>query len=84
MKKNKVHILIIVCTCLSVIEITRSSFNLGETVNLRLMRREKNSLFATPVKSAIQPPTTFLSVSENAGNQIYSKLLIANVKDVSS
>lgn len=67
----------------SVIEITRSTFSLGETVNLYLMRREKNSLFATPVKSAIQPPTTFLSVSENAGNHIYSKLLIANVKDVS-
>ncbi|XP_011632551.1 RING finger protein 10 [Pogonomyrmex barbatus] len=66
----------------SVVEITRSTFNLGETVNLCLMRREKNSLFATPVKSAIQPPTTFLSVSENADNQIYSKLLIANIKDI--
>jgi len=85
-EEKKVHenISIIVYTCLSVVEITRSSFNLGETVNLRLMRREKNSLFAMPVKSVIQPPTTFLSVSENAGNQIYSKLLIANVKDVSS
>lgn len=48
------------------------------------MRREKNSLFAIPVKSAIQPPTTFLSVSENTDNQIYSKLLIANMNDVSS
>lgn len=67
----------------SVVEITRNSFNLGETINLRLMRREKSSLFATPVKFAIEPPTTFLSVSQNAGNQIYSKLLIANAKDVS-
>ncbi|XP_011168526.1 RING finger protein 10 isoform X1 [Solenopsis invicta] len=66
----------------SVVEITRSTFNLGETITLCLMRREKNSLFATPVKSAIQPPTTFLSVSENANNQIYSKLLIANVQDI--
>lgn len=65
------------------VEITRSTFNLGETITLCLMRREKNSLFATPVKSTIQPPTTFLSVSENADNKIYSKLLIANVKDVS-
>jgi hypothetical protein len=39
-------------------------------------------LFATSVKSAIQSPTTFLSVSENVNNQIYSKLLIANVKDI--
>lgn len=67
----------------SVVEITRSTFNLGETVTLYLMRREKNSLFATSVKSAIQPPTTFLSVSKNTDTQIYSKLLIANVKDVS-
>lgn len=66
----------------SVVEITRNSFSLGETINLRLMRREKSSLFATPVKFAIEPPTMFLSVSENAGNQIYSKLLIANAKDV--
>ena len=65
------------------VEITRKLFNLGETVNLCLMRREKNSLFTTPVKSAVRPPTTFLSVSENADNQIYSKLLIANVNDVS-
>ncbi|XP_077268274.1 E3 ubiquitin-protein ligase RNF10 isoform X1 [Temnothorax americanus] len=69
------------CDLKSVIEITRNTLNLGETVNLRLMRREKNSLFATPVKSAVQP-TTFLSVSENTGNQVYSKLLIANVKDI--
>lgn len=66
----------------SVVEITRSSYNLGDTINMCLMRREKNSLFATPVKSVIQPPTTFLSVSENIGNPIYSKLLIANVKDI--
>lgn len=66
----------------SVVEITRSTYNLGDTVTLRLMRREKNSLFATPVEPMIHPPTTFLSVSKSAANQIYSKLLIANVKDI--
>ncbi|XP_012536318.1 RING finger protein 10 [Monomorium pharaonis] len=66
----------------SVIEITRSMLNLGETITLCLMRREKNSLFATPVKSAVQPPAKFLSVSENVDTQIYSKLLIANIKDI--
>ncbi|KAL0129286.1 hypothetical protein PUN28_004175 [Cardiocondyla obscurior] len=66
----------------SVIEITRKTFSLGETVSLCLMRREKNSLFAIPVKSAVDPPTMFLSVSENADSQIYSKLLIANEKDI--
>lgn len=68
----------------SVTEITQNAFNLGETISLCLMRREKNSLFAIPVKSTMQSPTTFLSVSENADSQIYSKLLIADVKDVSS
>ncbi|XP_029161599.1 RING finger protein 10 [Nylanderia fulva] len=66
----------------SVVEITRRTYNLGDTVTLRLMRREKNSLFATPVESTIHPPTTFLSVSKSAANQIYSKLLIASVKDI--
>ncbi|GAB1867650.1 E3 ubiquitin-protein ligase RNF10 [Camponotus japonicus] len=66
----------------SVIEITRHTYNLGDTVSLRLMRREKNSLFATPVEPMIHPPTTFLSVSNNATNQIYSKLLIASAKDI--
>lgn len=68
---------------LSVVEITRNTYNLGDTINLRLMRREKTSLFATPMEPMIHPPTTFLSVSKSAANQIYSKLLIANVKDVS-
>ncbi|XP_067205142.1 E3 ubiquitin-protein ligase RNF10 isoform X2 [Linepithema humile] len=66
----------------SVIGITRYAFNLGDTVKLRLMRREKNSLFTTPVESAIRPPTRFLSVSENADNQIFSKLLLASGKDI--
>ncbi|XP_020283042.1 RING finger protein 10 [Pseudomyrmex gracilis] len=66
----------------SVVEITRSAVKLGDTINLRLMRREKNSLFATPVERAIQPPTNFLSVSENNVNGIYSKLLIASVQDI--
>ncbi|KAM0729016.1 E3 ubiquitin-protein ligase RNF10 [Formica fusca] len=66
----------------SVVEITRNTYNLGDTINLRLMRREKTSLFATPMEPMIHPPTTFLSVSKSAANQIYSKLLIANVKDI--
>ncbi|XP_050454627.1 RING finger protein 10 isoform X2 [Cataglyphis hispanica] len=66
----------------SVVEITRNTYNLGDTIKLRLMRREKTSLFATPVEPMIHPPTTFLSVSKTAANQIYSKLLIANIKDI--
>ncbi|EZA53151.1 hypothetical protein DMN91_005389 [Ooceraea biroi] len=66
----------------SVTVITRSTFALGDIISLRLMRREKDSLFAVPAELAIRPPTTFLSVSESADNKIYSKLLIASVKDI--
>lgn len=70
----------------SMVEITQTTFNLGDTLNLRLMRREKDSVLATPVESTMyaSPPATFLSVSENSNNEIYSKLLIASVQDVSS
>ncbi|EFN85979.1 RING finger protein 10 [Harpegnathos saltator] len=67
----------------SMIEITQTTFNLGDTLNLRLMRRERGSVLAIPVKSTAQTsPTIFLSVSENSDNQIYSKLLIASVQDI--
>lgn len=67
------------------VEITQTMFNLGDTLNLRLMRRERGSVLATPVESTTHiPSTTFLSASENSDNQIYSKLLIASVQDVSS
>lgn len=48
------------------------------------MRREKGSLLAVPVGSIIQNPTNFFPVSDIISNQVYSKLLIANTKDVSS
>lgn len=68
----------------SVNEVTQSTLNLGDTITLRLMRREKGSLLAVPVGSTIQNPTNFFPVSESISNQVYSKLLIANTKDVSS
>ncbi|XP_043787234.1 RING finger protein 10 isoform X2 [Apis laboriosa] len=68
----------------SVNEVTQSTLNLGDTITLRLMRREKGSLLAVPVGSIIQNPTNFFPVSESISNQVYSKLLIANTKDVKS
>jgi hypothetical protein len=66
----------------SVVEITQFSLNIGDTINLRLMRRKRGSLLATPVhENNTLDPTNFFSVSEYSG-QIYSKLLIANDKDV--
>lgn len=67
----------------SVVEITQNTFNLGDVLTLRLMRRGKDSVFGMPVGSKMHTPTTFLSISENSTNEIYSKLLIANVEDVS-
>ncbi|KOC64579.1 RING finger protein 10, partial [Habropoda laboriosa] len=66
----------------SVTEVTQSTLNLGDTITLRLMRREKGSLLTVPVGSTIQNPTNFFQVSETVSNQVYSKLLIANTKDV--
>lgn len=69
----------------SMVEITQTTFNLGDTLNLRLMRRERGSVLATPVESmANPPPATFLSASGTFVNQIYSKLLLASLQDVSS
>lgn len=68
----------------SVNEVTQSTLNLGDTITLRLMRREKGSLLAVPVGSLIQNPTNFFPLSETISNQVYSKLLIASTEDVSS
>ncbi|KAG7208989.1 hypothetical protein KM043_015156 [Ampulex compressa] len=70
------------CDLKSVVEISQNALNSGDVVTLRLMRREKGSLLATPVGSTIHNPTNFLSASKNTNNQIYSKLLLANVHDV--
>ncbi|XP_020720276.1 RING finger protein 10 isoform X2 [Bombus affinis] len=66
----------------SVNEVTQSTLNLGDTITLRLMRREKGSLLAVPVGSLIQNPTNFFPLSETISNQVYSKLLIASTEDV--
>ncbi|CAK9796034.1 RING finger protein 10 [Anthophora quadrimaculata] len=66
----------------SVTEVTQNTLNLGDTITLRLMRREKGSLLAVPVGSINQNPTNFFPVSESVSSQVYSKLLIANTKDV--
>ncbi|XP_003705539.1 E3 ubiquitin-protein ligase RNF10 [Megachile rotundata] len=66
----------------SVTEVAQSTLNLGDTVTLRLMRREKGSLLAVPVGSVTQSPTNFFPLSEAISSQVYSKLLIANSEDV--
>ncbi|KAK0174727.1 hypothetical protein PV327_010464 [Microctonus hyperodae] len=67
----------------SVIEITRKPMNIGDDVNLRLMRRKRGSLLAVPVGETETPdPETFFQVSEHPSSQIYSKLLLANATNI--
>ncbi|XP_024944148.1 RING finger protein 10 [Cephus cinctus] len=67
----------------SVVEITQTALNVGDTVTLRLMRRERGSLLAMPVDETESfIPTTFFSLSENIRGSVYSKLLFANNNNV--
>ncbi|KAK2586251.1 hypothetical protein KPH14_001507 [Odynerus spinipes] len=67
----------------SVVEVTQNAVNLGDTITLRLMRREKGSLLAMPASEPLAPtPTTFFPVSKECSKQVYSKLLIANPNDI--
>ncbi|KAI4499969.1 hypothetical protein M0802_004839 [Mischocyttarus mexicanus] len=66
----------------SVIQVTQNAINLGDPITLRLMRREKGSLIAMPADEPIVTPTTFFQVSKDCNKQVYSKLLIANPRDI--
>ncbi|XP_066594489.1 E3 ubiquitin-protein ligase RNF10 [Prorops nasuta] len=67
----------------SVVEIKQTALNVGDTVVMRLMRREKGSLLITPVLEEETPiPKNFLSVTDNEAHLVFSKLLIANVQYV--
>ncbi|XP_011506010.1 PREDICTED: LOW QUALITY PROTEIN: RING finger protein 10 [Ceratosolen solmsi marchali] len=66
----------------SVVEITKNVLNIGDQISLRLMRREKGTLLAVPVDNSERSPTTFLSVSENINQHVYSKLLLAEDADI--
>ena len=68
----------------SVVEVTQNNLKIGDMVGLRLMRRERGSLITTSVPEKETPaPTDFFSVSVGSHSQVYSKLLLANVNDVS-
>ncbi|XP_034946222.1 RING finger protein 10 [Chelonus insularis] len=67
----------------SVIEVTQINMNIGDIISLRLMRRKRGSLLAIPVEEhETSDPPSFFSVSDNPQNQIYSKLLLADVDDI--
>lgn len=67
----------------SVVEVTQNAVNLGDSITLRLMRREKGSLLAIPASESFTPtPMTFFPVSKEHNEQVYSKLLIASPSDI--
>ncbi|XP_015116656.1 RING finger protein 10 [Diachasma alloeum] len=69
----------------SVTEVTQQPLNIGDTVKLRLMRRKRGSLLAVPVEESNTPdPDNFFTIfdQKDRTNQVYSKLLRADVRDV--
>lgn len=67
----------------SVVEVTQQAVNQGDTITLRLMRREKGSLLAMPANEPhTSTPMMFFPVSEECSKQVYSKLLIAHTSDI--
>lgn len=59
-----------------------AAFNVGEYINLRLMKRAQGSLTAFPVDEAKLSRETLLNISETKVNTVYSKLLLANSAEV--
>lgn len=70
----------------SVIEITQTPINIGDNIKMRLMRRQRGSLLAIPVPElntiTKTDPETFFRITDEPPSQIYSKLLLANAKDI--
>ncbi|XP_014215587.1 RING finger protein 10 isoform X2 [Copidosoma floridanum] len=63
--------------------INEDTLNIGNEITLRLMRREKKSLISMPVgDTEIPVPAQFLSISEKSCKEAYSKLLLAQEKDI--
>ncbi|XP_012274965.1 RING finger protein 10 [Orussus abietinus] len=67
----------------SVVEVTSKVHNIGDVVNLRLMRRERDSLLPVPVDELDAcTPNTVVPFSRNIHSQIYSKLLLGASGDI--
>ncbi|XP_063239147.1 E3 ubiquitin-protein ligase RNF10 isoform X2 [Bacillus rossius redtenbacheri] len=66
----------------SVLAIPHAHFPVGSEITLRLMKREKGSLIATPAAEFDTHPGRLLSVSETALDTVYSKLLLATSAEV--
>ncbi|KAJ8872866.1 hypothetical protein PR048_026482 [Dryococelus australis] len=67
----------------NVLAIPHTQFSVGTEITLRLMKREKGSLIATPAAEfGTHPSGRLLSVSETAADAVYSKLLLATSAEV--
>lgn len=69
----------------SVVAVPHIQLSVGEEVTMRLMKRERGSLVALPVKQCgIRPIDQLLSVSETVVDTVHSKLLLATPQEVMS
>lgn len=63
--------------------VDKKLYNTGEEITLQLMKREHGTTIATPVSEHTSRTRNLLTVDESNFTTAYSKLLLANEKDVS-
>ncbi|KAL3269996.1 hypothetical protein HHI36_009053 [Cryptolaemus montrouzieri] len=68
----------------SVVIIPHNTFNIGETITFKLMKRSENSLTPYPADDKVVKENHLMSFSEEQPNKIYSKLLLAQNQDILS
>lgn len=66
----------------SVIIITQNTFNIGETITFKLMKRNENSLTPFPASERMEKEHSFMNFSADEPSKIYCKLLLAQNSDI--
>jgi hypothetical protein len=81
-----IHIIINLLLICSVVALHHTEFSVGNTVTMKLMRRERGTLAAVPVEESNSPTSvlTPVSVAESSNNTLYCKLLVATPSQVSA
>lgn len=62
--------------------VDKKLYNTGEEITLQLMKREHGTTIATPVSELTSRTRNLLTIGESSFTTAYSKLLLANEKDV--
>lgn len=68
----------------SVIIIPRNTFNIGETITFKLMKRNEKSLTPYPAEESIPKESFLMDFSEEDSPKMYCKLLLAKNSDICS